>query len=78
MANGSLEKLAAVLGHSSTEVTRRYAHLRPEHLREADRRLLDVDLTPPGEVLPMPKPGAVGQRMARGATAAGGQEAVSG
>ena len=50
MANGSLEKLAAVLGHSSTEVTRRYAHLRPDHFREADRRLLDVDLHHGGEV----------------------------
>ena len=47
MANGSIEKLAAVLGHSSTEVTRRYAHLRPENLPEADRHLLDVDLGQP-------------------------------
>ena len=37
MANGSIEKLAAEFGHSSTEVTRRYAHLRPDHFREADR-----------------------------------------
>ncbi len=54
MANGSIEKLAALLGHSSAEVTRRYAHLRPEHFRDADRKLLDVDLAHPGaEVVPL-------------------------
>lgn len=30
MANGSMEKLAAVLGHSSAEITRRYTHLRAD------------------------------------------------
>jgi len=42
-----MEKLAAVLGHSSTEVTRRYAHLRPQD---------------GAAVVPTPKAGAVGQK----------------
>lgn len=73
MANGSIEKLAAVLGRSSTEVTRRYAHLRPEHFKDADRRLLDADLFHPGaDVVPLAsegrraaRGGALGPRMAR-------------
>jgi integrase len=72
MANGSLEKLAAVLGHSSTEVTRRYAHLRPEHFRDADLRLLAVDLAHEGaEVVPLALRGAVGPRMTHDADAGG-------
>jgi hypothetical protein len=39
-----MEKLAAVLGHSSTEVTKRYAHLRPDLFRPEDHELLAVDL----------------------------------
>jgi hypothetical protein len=41
---GSMERLAVQLGHSSTEVTRRYAHLRPEHLGAEDRARLSVEL----------------------------------
>ncbi len=79
---GSLEHLAATLGHSSTQVTHRYAHLKPDHLPAADRKLLAVDLTQgPAEVVSItpegPETGAVGQRMARGANAAEAQEAVS-
>ncbi len=77
MANGSIEKLAAMLGHSSTEVTRRYAHLRPDHFREADRRLLDVDLGHAGaEVVRLAgdrqasDPDAIGQKLARSADSA--------
>ena len=39
-----MEKLAAVLGHSSTEVTKRYAHLRPDLVRPEAHELLAVDL----------------------------------
>ncbi len=41
---GSMERLALILGHSSTEVTRSYAHLRSEHLGAADRARLSVSL----------------------------------
>jgi integrase len=37
MSGGSMEKLAAMLGHSSTEVTKRYAHLRPDAFGDEDR-----------------------------------------
>jgi integrase len=43
---GSLESLAVLLGHSSTEVTQRYAHLRPDHLTTADVDRVAVDLAP--------------------------------
>lgn len=43
---GSLESLAVLLGHSSTEVTKRYAHLRPDHLTTADVDRVAVDLAP--------------------------------
>ncbi len=60
---GSLEKLAQELGHSSTEVTRRYAHLRPDHFQAADRRLLAVDLNQgPAEVVQL-KDGGLTQRV---------------
>lgn len=63
MADGSLEKLAAILGHSSVEVTKRYAHLKPELFPERDCGLLDVDLARRGaDVVPLAK-GAVGPRM---------------
>jgi hypothetical protein len=39
-----LEKLALAMGHSSTEVTRRYAHLAPDAFGEREARLLEVDL----------------------------------
>lgn len=41
---GSMERLALILGHSSTEVTRRYAHLLPDHLGAEDRRRLKIRL----------------------------------
>jgi len=44
MANGSPEKPAAVLGHSATWVTERYAHLRPGLFGAEDRGRLAVDL----------------------------------
>ncbi len=51
---GSLHKLAAVLGHSSTEVTQRYGHLVPGEYTQAERALVDLDLRP-ARVLPMRK-----------------------
>jgi hypothetical protein len=64
MANGSQETLAAVSGHSSTEVTRRYAHLRSERFRGVERRLPAGDLSDPGgEVLPRADPGTDGPMM---------------
>jgi integrase len=50
LANGSIEKLAHVMGHSSTVVTQRYAHLRTDLFRPDDLALLKVDLTPGGQV----------------------------
>jgi integrase len=51
-AGGSLMKLAAILGHSATEVTLRYAHLQPGNFTDQERALVDVQLSPP-KVLPM-------------------------
>lgn len=50
LQNGSLEKLALILGHSTVEVTKRYAHLRPEQLGAEDTARAQVDLSP-GEVV---------------------------
>lgn len=44
--DGNIEKLAAILGHSSTVVTERYAHLRPDLFSARERDLLKVDLVP--------------------------------
>lgn len=76
-AGGSLEKLADQMGHASTWVTERYAHVRPEHFRDADRRLLDVDLGSTGEVVPMLKPGEVDHRLTTDPEAAVGDAAAS-
>jgi len=51
-AGGSLMKLAAILGHSATEVTLRYAHLQPGNFTEQERALVDVQLQP-ARLLPM-------------------------
>lgn len=45
IGGGSMERLALILGHSSTEVTRRYAHLLPEHLGAEDRARMSVVLS---------------------------------
>ncbi len=46
--DGSIEKLASILGHSSTWVTERYAHLRPDLFKERDLAILDVSGTRSG------------------------------
>jgi site-specific recombinase XerD len=45
-AGGSLSKLAEVLGHSTREVTLRYAHLQPGNFSDTERALVNVDLAP--------------------------------
>ena len=55
-AGGSLMKLAQVLGHSSAEVTLRYAHLQPGNFTEQERQLVDLDLKP-AKVLKMRRRG---------------------
>jgi integrase len=47
LAGGDLNHLAKLLGHTSTIVTQRYAHLRPEALAAADVDRLVVDLVSP-------------------------------
>jgi integrase len=52
MAGGSIEKLSKVMGHSSIQVTERYAHLRTDLFRESDLEIIDIDLSrPTGEVI---------------------------
>jgi integrase len=41
---GSIEKLREILGHSTVQVTERYAHLKPELFQEADLLRADVPL----------------------------------
>jgi site-specific recombinase XerD len=52
-AGGSLAKLAEILGHSTSEVTLRYAHLAPGNFTEHERRLAHVQLHD-APVLPLP------------------------
>lgn len=62
IAGGSLDHLAVLLGHSTTEVTKRYAHLSPTALSTADVSRVSVDLLAPrGEVKALEN----GQRMGR-------------
>ncbi|MBI3071883.1 MAG: site-specific integrase [Deltaproteobacteria bacterium] len=42
--NGSMEKLATVMGHSSTTITERYAHMRSDLFRDADYEVISVKL----------------------------------
>lgn len=58
LAGNSLEKLREIMGHTTIQVTERYAHLRPELFSDADRATIKVSLAP-GEVT-----GAVGRHVA--------------
>lgn len=56
-----MEKLSKVMGHSSVTTTERYAHLRPDLFAAADHRLIAIDLSPAGKLVPLrPEKGAVG------------------
>lgn len=60
MGGGTIEKLAAILGHASVTTTERYAHLRVDHFREADLLSVRVDLSrPTGTVVELPPRPAV-------------------
>jgi integrase len=67
LGGGSIEKLSAMMGHSSTIVTQRYAHLRPELFTSRDFGHMDVDLAGGDRVLSLPAsgadPGAIGHNL---------------
>jgi hypothetical protein len=42
-----IEKLKEILGHSTVQVTERYAHLRVDLFQPADLAAMAIDLTPP-------------------------------
>jgi len=46
LAGGSVMRLSKILGHSSVDVTERYAHLLPDSFREAEFGMLKADLAP--------------------------------
>jgi integrase len=53
-AGGTLETLKEIMGHSSFNVTLRYAHLLPGAFSEADRRRVAFDLSPAsGTLIPL-------------------------
>lgn len=52
LAGGSIARLSAIMGHSSVEVTERYAHLGSDSFTEAEHDMVSVDLSrPTGAVL---------------------------
>lgn len=46
MGGQSMEKLREVMGHSTVQMTERYAHLRPELFGAAERGAIRVNLSP--------------------------------
>lgn len=83
MHDGSLEKLAAILGHSSTVVTERYAHLRVDLFGPKERAIFDIDLSPKGDVVPLvrtrngPKKAKIGYAVVTGAGNRPSKRAIS-
>ncbi len=70
LGGGSIEKLSAVMGHSSTIVTQRYAHLRPELFTARDFGHMDVDLAAGDRLVSVVSTGAAGHNLGT-ATSAG-------
>jgi integrase len=64
-AGHSLGELALVLGHSSTWVTERYAHIRPSAERDDDPWTLDLEAKPAKVVAIGTRPGPASRRGAR-------------
>jgi integrase len=62
LSGGSIEKLAKLMGHSSTRVTERYAHLRPDLFREGDYDTFGAD------------PGAIGSQVVTGENSEPGKD----
>jgi integrase len=50
MDGGELAMLAERLGHTTTEVTERYAHLQADRITDKERGLVDIDLLAPGNL----------------------------
>jgi integrase len=55
MSGGDLFKLQKILGHKSTELTLRYAHLSPAAFMGDLGRFSGLALAAEGDVLPMPR-----------------------
>jgi hypothetical protein len=79
IGGGSIEKLAAVLGHADITTTQRYAHLRVDLFREADLRAVAVDLSrPAGRVVELaPRSGVSPVGCGLGAEGEGADEDLS-
>jgi integrase len=57
MAGGHLEVLAKIMGHTSTSITRHYAHLLPDFFGPNAHDMVVADLTrPAGKVVPFQAP----------------------
>jgi hypothetical protein len=46
LAGHSIEKLREIMGHSTVQVTERYAHLSPDSFSDKDRGAINVSLAP--------------------------------
>jgi hypothetical protein len=63
LADGSIEKLSTIMGHSSVTVTEKhYAHMRPDLFRDDEYQLLALSLERgPGDPVEVPAKPANGQ-----------------